>query len=223
MQGLRDRYVSPTDSVRPNFSIAWMEYLKIFTLSALLLETRLVVSDPSALKFFFQNPYKFFRPSLDALSSNLINGTGAVFSEIASNPVWQELVREEIVGLQDCLADTEEVVLSVKLDSLACLNAHIKETLRFYPGVPTVNRIILEEMHIPLAKLIPLKNKTRSIWGKDAGSFNPLSGLAKESPETEQESSNIPVGLGPYANLSSFIGGPRVCVGWRFSPSLCDA
>ncbi|KAJ3826921.1 hypothetical protein F5880DRAFT_1609786 [Lentinula raphanica] len=75
----------------------------------------------------------------------------------ASNPVWQELVREEIVGLQDCLADTEEVVSSVKLDSLACLNAHIKEILRFYPGVPIVNRIILEDMHITLAKPIPSK------------------------------------------------------------------
>ncbi|KAJ3842333.1 hypothetical protein EV361DRAFT_805521 [Lentinula raphanica] len=152
---------------------------------------------------------------------------------LASNPVWQELVREEIVGLQDCLADTEEVVSSVKLDSLACLNAHIKEILRFYPGVPIVNRIILEDMHITLAKPIPSKKgqdeieqifvekgtrfhynlaATRSIWGKDAGSFNPLSGLAKESPETEQESSNIPVGLGPYANLCV----PTTCFGLSY-------
>ncbi|KAJ3992032.1 hypothetical protein F5050DRAFT_1715601 [Lentinula boryana] len=49
---------------------------------SLTLETRLVISDPAAFKFFFQNPYKFSRPPLDTLSSDLIDGSGAVFSEI---------------------------------------------------------------------------------------------------------------------------------------------
>ncbi|KAJ3767742.1 cytochrome P450 [Lentinula raphanica] len=251
--GLRDRYVSPTDSFRTNFSIAWMEYLEIFTLPALLLDTRLVVSDPSTLKFFFQNPYKFFQPPLDALSSNLINGAGAVFSEIgllrgimdpafrkhvgtfkkgidtgnslswasyelASNfPVWQERVRDEIVDLQDRnrFEDTEDVFPSAKLDSFAYLNAHIK------PRQEEIEQIFVEtgtSIHFNLAAY----NKMRSIWGKDAGSFNPSRWFTKESPETEKESGDIiiPVGLGPYANLSSFIGEARVCVDWRFSISL---
>ncbi|KAJ3753424.1 hypothetical protein EV360DRAFT_74531 [Lentinula raphanica] len=98
-------------------------------------------------------PVQILSTPLDALSSNLINGAGAVFSEIgllrgimdpafrkhvgtfkkgidtgnslswalyelASNPAWQERVREEIVSLQNRLADTEEVVSSVKLDVL---------------------------------------------------------------------------------------------------------
>ncbi|KAJ3710631.1 cytochrome P450, partial [Lentinula guzmanii] len=153
--------------------------------------------------------------------------------ELASHPDWQERVREEIIATL-VLVERQ----NVQSHSLPCLNAHIKETLRFYPGVPMVNRITLEDVVFPLAEPIlsadgkskvtqilvqkgtrvhfnlAAYNKTRSIWGEDAGSFNPWRWLPTQRlSESEQGPVRVSTGLGPYANLSSFIGGARVCVG----------
>ncbi|KAJ3993458.1 cytochrome P450 [Lentinula boryana] len=165
--------------------------------------------------------------------------------ELASHPDWQERVREEIISHARVSRDSEcpeAFFRNEGLDGLPCLNAHIKETLRFYPGVPMVNRITLEDVVFPLAEPISSAdgkskvtqilvqkgtrvhfnlaayNKTRSIWGEDAGSFNPWRWLPTQGlSESEQGSVRVSTGLGPYANLSTFIGGARVCVGWRLS------
>ncbi|KAJ3982727.1 cytochrome P450 [Lentinula detonsa] len=165
--------------------------------------------------------------------------------ELASHPDWQERVREEIIAHARFSGDTEcpqAFFRNEGLDGLPCLNAHIKETLRFYPGVPMVNRITLEDVVFPLAEPIlsadgksrvtqilvqkgtrvhfnlAAYNKTRSIWGEDAGSFDPWRWLPTQRlSESEQGPVRVSTGLGPYANLSSFIGGARVCVGWRLS------
>ncbi|KAJ7302219.1 cytochrome P450, partial [Mycena albidolilacea] len=51
--------------------------------------------------------------------------------------------------------------------------------------------------------------RLQSRWGEDAHQFRPsrwVDGTMKPGQA-----------VGPYANLLSFLGGPRVCLGWRFA------
>ncbi|KIK53044.1 hypothetical protein GYMLUDRAFT_207626 [Collybiopsis luxurians FD-317 M1] len=152
--------------------------------------------------------------------------------EFAKNPEWQEQVRNEIIQAQAGKSgeDSEPALL----DQLQYLNAHIKEVLRLYPGAPTIDRIALEDVVLPLASpvqsgdgtksisQIPIKrgdrimvdlaayNRRHSIWGDDADTFKPSRWLDGSDPGKS-------TGIGPYANLATFSGGPRICIGWRFA------
>ncbi|KAJ7479482.1 cytochrome P450 [Mycena latifolia] len=154
--------------------------------------------------------------------------------ELARNPDFQNKLRAEIhstprTGVED-----------VGYDNMPLLNAFIKETLRLYPAQPLSDRIAQQDTVIPLGDSIttstgeqitqiPVQKgqlvtlaigsyqRLESRWGKDAHEFNPLRWLEGASYQGE--------GLGPYANLSvnqfisrlSFLGGPRICLGWRFA------
>ncbi|KAJ6554209.1 cytochrome P450 [Mycena capillaripes] len=107
-----------------------------------------------------------------------------------------------------------------------------KETLRFYPAGPLSDRVPTEDAVIPLKEAIVTSTGERisqiqvkkgqlltvaiasyqrlpSRWGDEPDRFNPSRWL---NGRTFQEDA-----VSPYANLLSFNGGPRICLGWRFA------
>ncbi|KAK0449894.1 cytochrome P450 [Armillaria borealis] len=150
--------------------------------------------------------------------------------ELCNHPEHQKRIRQEIaevrtrVGAEDDLSSTD-------YDSMPFMNAVIKETLRLYPILPAIMRVAGSDDVIPLlepvttstgAKLtgIPVKkgqliqlgigyyNRHPTVWGPTANVWNPdrfLGELDKTTP------------VGVYANVLSFSGGVRSCIGWRFA------
>ncbi|KAJ7232293.1 cytochrome P450 [Mycena rebaudengoi] len=144
--------------------------------------------------------------------------------ELARHPEFQEELRTEILSHGNPANEAYE--------NLPLLNAFLKETLRLYPAVPLRDCLAQEDMVIPLGEHIRTSKGERinqillrkgelvivgigsyqrldSRWGKNPHEFNPSRWL---DGETYQEDA-----VGPYANLLSFFGGPRTCLGWRFA------
>ncbi|KAJ7193410.1 cytochrome P450 [Mycena pura] len=146
--------------------------------------------------------------------------------ELAKNPQLQTDLRQEIHAARGMNHRT------IAYESLALLNALIKETLRMYPPEPIADRVAGEDVDIPLSQPItsttgdkvmhiPIRKgqilsvaiasyqRLESRWGEDAHKFRPSRWLDGTVHQGEA--------IGPYANLLSFLGGPRVCLGWRFA------
>ncbi|KAJ7238128.1 cytochrome P450 [Mycena haematopus] len=146
--------------------------------------------------------------------------------ELARNPEFQEKLRAEIHSFLGTASGT------LVYDTMPLLNAFIKETLRVYPAGPIQERITTQDTVIPLAheiqtttgKLmnqIPVRKgqvlhvaiasyqRLESRWGEDAHEFRPHRWLDGTVIHGQA--------VGPYANLLTFLGGPRVCIGWRFA------
>ncbi|KAF9257257.1 cytochrome P450 [Marasmius fiardii PR-910] len=145
--------------------------------------------------------------------------------ELAKRPTWQDQIRKEISEAQDA---------DLNLDKLEYLNARIKETLRFHPSGPVTERMAFEDTVLPLSQPLttisgrvitelPVKkgqaiqfgiatcNRDPHVWGPDASCFDPIRWL-----DGRYNSANLP-GIGPYSNLATFVGGARVCLGWRLA------
>ncbi|KAJ7704698.1 cytochrome P450 [Mycena olivaceomarginata] len=90
---------------------------------------------------------------------------------------------------QEILAHKRQGV-EVEYDDMPLLNALLKETL---------SGTHIRELPIRKGQIIFLA-LAEPLWGSDAHEFKP----------------SRPA-LGPYAKLLSFLGGPRVCPGWRFA------
>ncbi|KAK7042069.1 cytochrome P450 [Favolaschia claudopus] len=143
--------------------------------------------------------------------------------ELAKDPILQEALRAEIQSVGGS---------SSGFDNMPLLNAFVKETLRVYPVGPIQERISMQDTVIPLSE--PLKTTTGRLineipipkgqimnvaiasyqrlpsrWGGDSHTFRPSRWL--DGGVTQGQA------VGPYANLLSFLGGPRVCLGWRFA------
>ncbi|KAJ7926341.1 cytochrome P450 [Mycena leptocephala] len=173
-----------------------------------------------------------------AMSGDEIAGQTALFllagHETAMNAVsfaLLELARSR--AIQERLrAEINETLGAVVYDNMPLLNAVIKETLRLYPGVPMSERIAVSDAVIPLKgpvissegeqiTAIPVRkgqlvtvatasyHRLGSRWGNDSDEFKP----SRWIDGTIQDEDSI----GPYANLGVFSGGPRTCLGWRFS------
>ncbi|KAJ7192284.1 cytochrome P450 [Mycena pura] len=146
--------------------------------------------------------------------------------ELAKNPQFQESLRTEIHAAFG--TDHE----NIPYDSMPLLNAFIKEILRLYPVVAYIDRVALEDVVIPVSESIVTTAGKRlnqihirkgelvsiaiasyqrmaSRWGDDADKFRPTRWLDGTVYQGEA--------VGPYANLFSFLGGPRTCLGWRFA------
>ncbi|KAF8142227.1 cytochrome P450 [Mycena galopus ATCC 62051] len=147
--------------------------------------------------------------------------------ELAKAPEFQDKLRAEIHSTV-----SRAPAGTVAYDSMPLLNAFIKEVLRLYPAEPMTDRMAVQDTVIPLARSIttsmgehlshiPVRKgqivtlaiasyqRLQSRWGEDAHKFNPTRWLDTEACKGEA--------VGPYANLLSFIGGPRTCLGWRFA------
>ncbi|KAJ7629235.1 cytochrome P450 [Mycena polygramma] len=143
--------------------------------------------------------------------------------ELARHSDFQDELRAEIL---------DHGGTHIAYDNMPMLNALIKEVLRLYPALPLSDRVPLEDTVIPLSEAITTSNGTRisqipvrkgevvtmaiaayqrlaSRWGDNPDEFNPARWLDGTTYQGEA--------LSPYANLLSFIGGPRICLGWRFA------
>ncbi|KAF7356355.1 Cytochrome P450 [Mycena venus] len=147
--------------------------------------------------------------------------------ELAMHSHFQNQLRAEI---QSNLGANPH---NVPYDSMPLLNAFIKETLRLYPAVALEDRVALADAVIPIMEgiktsteeiitQIPVRKgqfvtmaiasfqRLESFWGADSHEFKPQRWLER-SPYKGETS------VGPYANLLSFLGGLRTCLGWRFA------
>ncbi|XP_030461115.2 cytokinin hydroxylase [Syzygium oleosum] len=125
---------------------------------------------------------------------------------LASNPSWQERVREEVA--QVCNGADPSVE---HLSKLTLLNMVINESLRLYPPASVLPRMAFEDfklgdLHIPkgLSIWIPVLaiHHSEELWGKDANEFN---------PERFASKAFAPGRFVPFAM------GPRNCVGQTFA------
>ncbi|KAF9236873.1 cytochrome P450 [Melanogaster broomeanus] len=141
-------------------------------------------------------------------------------------PEVQTKLREELLS-----ADTDTPSMD-DLMALPYLDAVVRETLRVDPPVPTTLRVAMKDDVLPLEKpftdkngivhdgiriskgdsvFIPIltMNTSEELWGPDAHEFNPE--RWRNLPESV---SHIP---GVWGHMLSFLGGPRACIGYRFS------
>ncbi|KAH9615205.1 hypothetical protein KSS87_011479 [Heliosperma pusillum] len=124
---------------------------------------------------------------------------------------WQTKAREEVFQH----FGKDNVPHFEGLNSLKIVNMILHETLRFYPPVPGLSRIIahdtklksialLHEMEVNIPTL--LVHRDPKNWGDDVNEFNP-SRFAKGV----SSAANVPGSFLPFG------GGPRVCVGQNFA------
>ncbi|KAH9890484.1 cytochrome P450 [Cubamyces lactineus] len=163
------------------------------------------------------------------------NALSRILHQLAMHPEEQEKLREELVrarddgtgGLRDL--DYDEVM------ELPYLDAVCRETLRRYPPVKGLFRIIRKDSvlplsapivgkdgslidHVPVSKGMRLitdieaSNCNKELWGEDAYEWKPERWL-KPLPRA-LEDAHIP---GVYSHLMTFIGGARACIGFKFS------
>lgn len=138
----------------------------------------------------------------------------------------QEKLRDELWNVP-----TENPSMD-ELNDLPYLDAVMRETLRLYAPVVSSLRVSAKDDVIPLNTpytdvhgqvhdtirikkgsrvVIPIlaMNRLKTLWGDDAFEFKPE--RWDSVPETVQ---HIP---GVWGHLMSFLGGPRACIGYRFS------
>jgi len=118
------------------------------------------------------------------------------------------------------------------LNGLPYLDAVVRETMRRYNPIPVVARAAHKDDFIPLSKpftdrkgnvrneirvrkgqkiFIPNNpvNRDKSIWGDDSMEFKP-----ERWTSIPNAAQSVP---GIWANMMTFAGGPRACIGFRFS------
>ncbi|KAF8500679.1 cytochrome P450 [Gautieria morchelliformis] len=154
--------------------------------------------------------------------------------ELSRHPEFQAKVRQEIKATREQAVQRGDHDLSIAdLDSMTCLLALMKETLRYHPIAGVLARSAGRDDVIPLA--IPQKtrageaitsipvskgqrilisvsgyNRLKSLWGDDADQWRPERFL-------EKDVGNQKANVGVFANIATFSSGPRGCLGWRFS------
>jgi len=153
--------------------------------------------------------------------------------ELAKNPRVQQRLRAEIVGTLEKIRARGDSDFSVNdFDSMPYLLAVVKEILRHHPAAVEIVRVatkddvlpitkpfagvsgkVYTELYVPAGTLVSVSvtgyNLNKDLWGPDAYEFRPERWLdMKEEPDSR---------VGVYGNLSTFSGGVRSCIGWRFA------
>ncbi|KIM49563.1 hypothetical protein M413DRAFT_21761 [Hebeloma cylindrosporum] len=151
--------------------------------------------------------------------------TWALFA-LTQSPEVQDKLRKELltVGTDNPTMD--------ELNALPYLDAVVRETLRVHPPVASTMRVATEDDILPLGEpvkdksgnvldsikvkkgqtlLIPILalNRSKAIWGDDASEFKP-----ERWENVPEAAAAIP---GVWGNMMTFLGGPRACIGYRFS------
>ncbi|KAF9494470.1 cytochrome P450 [Pleurotus eryngii] len=153
---------------------------------------------------------------------------------LASSPELQEKIRAEVI--EACESSPGGDISLNTIEGMVWLNAFLKETLRLHPGLPMSDRIASTDAVIPVSQPITTStgekitevrvpkgthvhvatasaNRLEYVWGPDAHEFKPERWIEPSKWAGNRSASNF----GPYANLSTFFGGARVCIGWRFA------
>ncbi|KAJ6564735.1 cytochrome P450 [Mycena capillaripes] len=151
--------------------------------------------------------------------------TWALFA-LTQNPAAQTRLREELLSMPTDRPMMED------LNALPYLDCVVRETLRAYAPVTATSRIALRDDIVPLSTpfkdtngtvheslrirkgdpiLIPILalNRDVEIWGADAMDFVP-----ERWEHPPPRASALP---GVWGHLLTFLGGPRSCIGFRFS------
>ncbi|KAJ7785145.1 cytochrome P450 [Mycena maculata] len=151
--------------------------------------------------------------------------TWALFA-LTQNMAAQTRLREELLSVS-----TENPTME-ELNELKYLDCVVRETLRVYAPVTSTSRVALRDDVVPLGTpvtdnrgivhetlrirkgdTVPIPivalNRDAGLWGPDAMEFKP------ERWESEPAVANgIP---GIWGHTLTFLGGPRSCIGYRFS------
>ncbi|KAJ7912531.1 cytochrome P450 [Mycena leptocephala] len=150
--------------------------------------------------------------------------TWALFA-LTQNMAAQNRLREELLTVS-----TDNPTMD-QLNELPYLDCVVRETLRVHAPVPSTMRIAdagrrgtaRDPVHGYLRHrtrdskvnkgqiiMIPIlaMNRDKAIWGPDAMEFIP------ERWESRSTSNSIP---GVWGHMLTFLGGPRACIGYRFS------
>ncbi|KAJ7831962.1 cytochrome P450 [Mycena leptocephala] len=151
--------------------------------------------------------------------------TWALFA-LTQNIAAQTRLRDELLGVSTDNPTMDE------LNELKYLDCVVRETLRVYAPVTNSSRVALRDDIVPFEKpftdihgvvhdtlrvrkgddiAIPILalNRDFAIWGPDAMEFIPERWESSLAPTT-----NIP---GIWGHMLTFLGGPRSCIGYRFS------
>ncbi|KXN91970.1 hypothetical protein AN958_11030 [Leucoagaricus sp. SymC.cos] len=138
----------------------------------------------------------------------------------------QTKLREELLTVSTDNPTMDE------LNSLSYLDAVVRETLRLHSPIFTTIRMAMNEDVLPLENpavdrkgkvhdhikitkgqtiMVPMAliNTSSEIWGEDAKEFNP-----SRWNSVPRAAGSIP---GVWGNVMTFLGGPRACIGYRFS------
>nr|BAK09450.1 cytochrome P450 [Postia placenta] len=154
------------------------------------------------------------------------NATAWCLYALTQAPEVQQKLREELWNIP-----TENPTMD-ELNELPYLDAVVRETMRVHAPIPSTVRVAMTDDAIPLDTpfvdvhgqvqdsirvrkgdpiFIPIlaMNRSKALWGEDAFEFKPE--RWESVPDAVQQ---IP---GVWANQLSFLGGPRACIGYRFS------
>ncbi|KAJ7645944.1 cytochrome P450 [Mycena polygramma] len=154
--------------------------------------------------------------------------------ELARQPKIQSRLRSEIRSMERMVQARGSYEFTTNdIESMPYLLAVVKEVLRFHPVSFTNFRQSATDDVLPLLQPITLRsgeviselpvpkgmkviisiaayNRNKDVFGHDAHIFNPDRWLDGSMRKPE-----APVGV--YANLLTFAGGLRTCIGWRFA------
>ncbi|CCM01001.1 uncharacterized protein FIBRA_03049 [Fibroporia radiculosa] len=165
-----------------------------------------------------------------AATDTTSNTLARILQNLAEHSDVQDKARAEIME-----ANAGEDISYDSLDQLPLLDAICRETLRLYPPAEFITRTANKDTIVPLSEPIvgnggkmigeiPIVkgteviigvlgcNASKELWGEDAREWKPerwLSTLPKMVTKN-----TIP---GVYANLMTFAGGKRACIGFKFS------
>ena len=138
------------------------------------------------------------------------------------HPEVQARLRDEIRERLPS-ANSHEDVTSLDIDRMPYLSAVCNEVLRYYSPVPMTQREVRVDttilgQHVPRGTRVILcpwsVHRDFSLWGEDAGKFNPERWLAKD--ETDGARTGLGGATSNYAFLT-FMHGPRSCIGMGFA------
>ncbi|KAF6758735.1 cytochrome P450 [Ephemerocybe angulata] len=138
----------------------------------------------------------------------------------------QAKLRDELLNVSSDNPTMDE------LNALPYLDAVVRETLRLHAPVGSTMRVAVKDDVIPLSQpvidrygkahdsihvrkgdtlLVPILsiNRDPKIWGEDSHEFRP-----ERWASVPEGASGIP---GIWGNMLTFLGGPRACIGYRFS------
>ncbi|TIB68806.1 cytochrome P450 [Wallemia mellicola] len=155
-----------------------------------------------------------------------------ILEVLSNNKEAQDKVRAEIKNASAADGNFEHDVVQ----SLPYLEKIIKEVLRLFPPLITMERIATKDTVLPLSRpicttdghhisAIPLKagttvmmglaaaNRSKFVWGEDAREFKPDRWDDIEKSEKDK-SKSLP---GVWSSILTFLGGTRACIGYRFA------
>ncbi|KAN0094981.1 Cytochrome P450 [Tylopilus felleus] len=145
---------------------------------------------------------------------------------MSNAPEIQTKLREELISVETDTPSMDELM------ALPYLDAVVRETLRVYSPVGSTQRVVIKDDVIPVEKpytdrygivhnsisvrkgdpifiSILAINRSQELWGPDALEFKP-----ERWENIPEAASQIP---GVWGNQLTFLGGPRACIGYRFS------